>query len=380
LAQSLSRRGHDVHVYSVAATRDERLAPECVFHDVPAGAVGRERASARELHSFARNAARMLEGETFDAVHTRLPSTWVGDVIHVSGVVRARHRDGAGRVRFAMSSLRHPARLPLLLTEHRAVRDSGARLHAESDLVRDDLERYYGVDRSRIAVITPGIDLDEFRVRDRAAARRDLGLPDGLVIVFCGHDFYRKGLDRLIDAVARMRQRCCLVVVGGGPARSFAERADAAGVDARFVGGRLDPARFYAAADMFVLPTRLDMWGVTVLEAMACGVPAIVSGIAGVAAAVANGETGVVLPEPFQLGDLAAALDRLADDSGLRRRLASAARAAVEAHSLDVHANRVEAELAWIAEGRAGSPPGPSDEISGARGGAAGGPRASADA
>ena len=334
-----------MHVYSIAETRDHAAAPDCVFHDVPVTEVTPGRFSLRELRPFARNAAALLERETFDAVYTRLPSTWVGDVVHVPGVFRARHHTNTGRARFAASTLRHPEKRFLLSMERRAVLHEGVRIHAESEIVHADLERYYGIDPSRMALITPGIDLDEFGVGDREAARRELGLPDGLLILFCGHDFERKGLDRLIDAAARMQHPARLVVLGGGPAGPFAARAREAGVEVHFAGGRLDPARYYQAADIFALPTRLDMWGMPVLEAMAAGTPPVVTGSAGVAAAVANGVSGVVLGEPFQIDELASALDRLAGDPALRERLGAAGIAAVRDHSSEVHADRVEQEL-----------------------------------
>jgi glycosyltransferase involved in cell wall biosynthesis len=351
LAESLCRRGHEVHVYSIAETRDDAAAPDCVFHGVPVTGVTPGRFSLEELRPFARNAAALLARERFDAVYTRLPSTWVGDVVHVPGVFRARHHTDTGRVRFAASTLRHPEKRFLLSMERRAVLGAGTRIHAESEIVRADLERYYGIEPSRMVLITPGIDLDEFGVGDREAARRELGLPDGLLILFCGHDFERKGLDRLIDAAARMQHPARLVVVGGGPAAAYEARAREAGVEIHFAGGRPDPARYYQAADIFALPTRLDMWGMPVLEAMAAGTPPVVTGNAGVAAAVADGVTGVVLGEPFRTDELASALDRLAGDPSLRERLGAAGLVAVRDHSSEVHADRVEQELLRVVSG-----------------------------
>ena len=85
LARYLSSRGHDVHVYSDPG--GTRAGPRARLH-LPRRACRRchERQGilgSRELRSFARNAASMLEGAAYDIVHTRAPSTWVGDVLHL---------------------------------------------------------------------------------------------------------------------------------------------------------------------------------------------------------------------------------------------------------------------------------------------------------
>jgi glycosyltransferase involved in cell wall biosynthesis len=349
LVRGLSRRGHEVHVFSTAGTTDERLAPAAVFHDVPVVTVAPGRFVARELGSFAWNAARMLERGSFDAIHTRHPSTWIADVLHVHGVFRARHHEGTGRTRFLASQLRHPGNLSRTLIEWRAIRSSRvARFHVDSQLVCDDLERYYRVDPGQITVLPPGVNLDEFRPGDRETARRELRLPDGFLVLFCGHDFGRKGLDRLIDAIALMREGAHLVVVGGGDAAPYMTRARRLGVDAVFLGSRSDPALAYQAADVFVLPTRVDMWGVTVVEAMACGLPAIVTANAGVATAVREGTTGFVLRDAFDVKELAALLDRVSSDPNLRTRMGSAGVDAARPFSWDVHVTRVEQELSGL--------------------------------
>ena len=361
LASRLSER-HDVHVFSVGALSDPALAPECTFHDVPARGLGSgSGASARELLSYARNAARLLSADRFDVVHTCAPSTWVADILHVPGVMRGESiGQGDPGWRFAAGLARHPRKAARLFLERKALRARFARIHAAAPSVRDDLVRYYHVDPAQIRVVPPAVNLDRFRpTNDRSTARFALGVsdPGRVIVLFCGKDFGRKGLDRAIEAVALGTPVTELVVVGGGPEQSFRALAEQHGVTARvrFLGNRHDTHLLYPGADIFVLPTRTDVWGVTPIEAMACGVPPIVSGAAGSASAIRDGETGIALREPFDVRALRDAIDVLARDADLRRAMGAAGIEAAKAHSEEERGREIEAELVEVASHKARS-------------------------
>ncbi len=97
LARYLSRRDHEVHVFSIASTTLESLAPGCTFHPVPAKHVQHGVWSVRELWSFASAAARQVAREPLDVVHARLPSTWEADVLHLAGAGPRGPRTGPRR-------------------------------------------------------------------------------------------------------------------------------------------------------------------------------------------------------------------------------------------------------------------------------------------
>jgi glycosyltransferase involved in cell wall biosynthesis len=358
LARYLVRRDHDVHVYSIADATDRSVAPGCMFHDVPVrSADSGARASGREQWSFARNARTMLARERYDAVQARTPSTWEADLLTVSGVMRGEAElAGLSRSRYLASTARHPGSSVRLLVERRAIRNPRVqRFNVDAPAVAEHLTRIYGVDPDRITVTTPSVDPDVFRpAEDKRAARAVVGLPadDRFLVLFCGHDFQRKGLDRAIDALAAMRQEGELVVVGESPeAERFRRLAGERGVGERvhFVGGRSDTERFFCAADAFLLPTRVDVWGVTVLEAMASEVPPIVSDAAGAASVVEHGRTGFVLPEPASTEGLRTALDELAASVELRAEMGTAARDVARRHTWDDFGRIVENELTEIA-------------------------------
>lgn len=360
LARYLSGRGHDVHVYSTAVNTERSLAPACTFHNVPVEAIARGSGmSRRELRSFARAAAALLERADYDIVHTRAPSTWVADVLHVPGVQRGEAElEGRGAVRLRLSRLRHPGNQARFAIERRALRNPRVvQFHTDAPIVRDHLVRFYGIDAEKIRVVPPGINPEEFRPGDRHAARELTGLPadERPLVLFCGHDFARKGLDRAIRATAASRLHFELIVVGrNGDQPAFERLAEACSVRDRvhFVGTAPNAFLFYQAADVFVLPTRADIWGVTVLEAMACGIPPIVSDAAGAATAVSHGVDGFILSEPAAPEQLAETLDLVLGDPGLRRAMSPRCRETALRYTWEEHGRTVERELeAIVAQG-----------------------------
>lgn len=373
LARYLAGRGHDVNVYSSATGTDRGLAPDCTFHDVPVRSIaGGSGPSARELRSFARAAAAMLDGAAYDIVHARAPSTWVADVLHLPGIQRGEAElGGYSSARWLASRLRHPGNAARYAIERRAIRNPRvARFHTDAPVVRDHLIRFYGIDEERIRIVPPGINAEEFFPGDRLAARSAVGLPaDGRpLVLFCGHDFQRKGLDRAILAAAASRTRFELVVVGSNAAQHrFEKLAHEHGVRERvhFVGATADSSRFYRAADAFVLPTRADIWGVTVMEAMACGITPIVSDAAGSASAIEHGVDGFVLPEPLDVRRLADTVDRVVGDPELRRALAPRCRDTALRFTWREHGRRVEQDLEEIVAARTRPPSGRASDAAG---------------
>jgi glycosyltransferase involved in cell wall biosynthesis len=358
LARWLSPR-HDVHVFSIGARTDTSLAPECTFHDVHVTRLGDgTQFSGAELLGFARASARMVSSSSFDIVHVCAPSTWVGDVLHVPGVARGEARlQGIGRWRFGVTLARHPGNAMRLFIEKRAFRNEHLRrVHVAAPSVLEDVVAQYGIDRNDVLVVPPAVNLDEFApAADRESARAAAGVrdPDRVVLLFCGSAFARKGLDRAIEVLPSLDFDVELIVVGQGPdQRRFQDLARARGVGecVRFLGARSDAWRLYQAADIFVLPTRADVWGVTPIEAMACGVPPIVSAAAGSSSLIRDGETGIVLPEPFELADLSNAVIRLASDRSLRVVMGRAGIEASKQQSWAQRARAIEADLEAQAE------------------------------
>jgi glycosyltransferase involved in cell wall biosynthesis len=374
LARYLVRAGHEVHVYYHEAGSEVDLVPGACFHSVPASKPSGSRLGL-PLHvaSFAWNATRMLQQDraAYDVVHGRGMSTWEQDIVHVTGVVKAEiARDRAARdddqgLARRFKDLLLPAAAPIVLVRQAIERrifekETPLEIHTDSGMVRDDVLAAYQMDSSRVHAVPPGVSLDEFRPpSDRRAARRDVGFTGNeAVVLFCGHSWKRKGLDRAIRALARMREPATLVVVGDGDVERYEGIARELGVveRVRFAGPRADSWRYFQAADVFVLPTRVDMWGMTIVEAMASGIPPITTTGAGASSVIGDGESGFVLAEPLDIELLASTCDRLVADPTLRERVGHAAAAQARTLTWSEHGRRVEAAMLDAAERRQRGP------------------------
>jgi UDP-glucose:(heptosyl)LPS alpha-1,3-glucosyltransferase len=203
---------------------------------------------------------------------------------------------------------------------------------APSEKVKGELARCY--DRGHGVTVVPHGFPAPRPVPSRVDARRRLGLPqDVFVVLYVGDP--RKGLDRALRAIA-FTERAHLLVVSRS-ARDPSERQGlGAGLGTRlhWAGPLDDPTPAYAAADVLVHPTIYDSFGLVVAEAMAAGLPVVVSRAAGVAELLEHGESAWIL-EPDGGADLGAALQALAADPALRDRLGRGGQARARRRSWD---------------------------------------------
>jgi phosphatidylinositol alpha-1,6-mannosyltransferase len=212
-------------------------------------------------------------------------------------------------------------------------------------------------------IVPPGVDVERFRPlsdAERADARRTFELPvDGRVLLGVSRLVPRKGFDNAIRAVARLRRTdpdVVLAIAGGGRDERRLKRL-AADLDApvRFLGRVAHDhlPRLYGCADVFTMLCR-NRWGgleqegfgIVFVEAAACGVPQVAGDSGGAADAVADGETGLVVRRPDDVGEATAALRRLLDDDTERKAMGEAARRRAESEfSYEVLTARLGAVL-----------------------------------
>jgi UDP-glucose:(heptosyl)LPS alpha-1,3-glucosyltransferase len=220
-----------------------------------------------------------------------------------------------------------------------------------SRMVRDEIRRAFRIAPEKLHVIYNGVDLEHFHPRERerlrGAARAELGCrPRDIVFLHVGSGFARKGLDAAIDALAAAGNEAFWLAVAGRDRdlEKFRQRAKAAGVAKRvhFFGGREDVRPLYAAADCFILASRYDPFPNTALEALAMGLPAIVSSRCGAAEVIEPGVNGWVC-EPDDPPGLAQ-LMRTAGSAIQGEGLAQAVRASAERFGVDDMARQL-AEL-----------------------------------
>ncbi|MDZ7679335.1 MAG: glycosyltransferase [Acidimicrobiales bacterium] len=258
-------------------------------------------------------------------------------------------------------TIKHTLGLPLVATFHTLARvkaDTGdpepqRRVDAESSVIgcsdailanspneAEQLRELYGADPGRIEIVPPGVDHAFFSPGDRRGARAALRLGDHPVLLFVGRVQPLKGLDVAVQALAALRDPSAVLVAVGGPSGSegFAEleRVRAMATDL----GVIDQVRlvepqphhllstYYRAADLTLVPSRSESFGLVALESAACGTPVVAAAVGGLRTLVAHETTGFLVdsrdPEAYAdrartiLGDpeLAASMAaRAADDA-----------------------------------------------------------------
>lgn len=208
-----------------------------------------------------------------------------------------------------------------------------SRLVVTSSSLLDKVASVYPGAAASLRLVTPGID--QLHVvttpEQRGALRRKLQLPEsGNAILFVGNDYRKKGLATLIKALAALPQDSWLAVVGNrGQIAHFRSQAKAAGVQQRvfFLGPLKDINEAYMAADCLAHPTLEDTFAMVVLEAMAHGLPVVVSSAeyCGIAGLLSDKINALVLPEPRDVNALANALRQIILIGPLRLELSAAA-------------------------------------------------------
>ncbi len=179
---------------------------------------------------------------------------------------------------------------------------------AMSRLIRDEMQAA-SVPAERIRLLPHGVDTTRFRPgrpEERAALRARLGLPQGLLAVYSGRLLRGKGLETLVDALAapRVPSDVHVVLVGSGEGQALDATAELKrrvaerGLEARLVfAGRSDRVEDYLrASDLFVFPSLFEALGIALVEAAACGLPAIASRTGGIVDVVEDGLLGPARP------------------------------------------------------------------------------------
>lgn len=347
LCRWLGRLGYEVDVFTrldgdLPAVAP--LGPNARLVRLPAGppAPLPKDAVAQHAAEFVREALAFAarEGRPYDLVHSHywqsaragmaLARGWrVPHVVmfHTLGVVKNRARLGEAEPRRRITAERLAAR--------RADAIVTASRHERDLLVRD-----YGADGGRVVTIPCGIDLEVFAPRNRAEARARFGLPEAVpLLVWVGRLEPLKGVEILIDAFAQVERRDALLWLVGGDEEALAYRQSLE-AQARSLGlhGRIrflgpmphdELPWLYSAADVCVVPSYYESFGLVAVEAMACATPVVASRVGGLAETVVDGVTGYLIPwrcpEPF-----AEKLDVLLANPELRTNFGRAGRRVAE--------------------------------------------------
>ena len=215
------------------------------------------------------------------------------------------------------------------------------RIVAFSGHERDAMARLYGADPSRVMLAPCGVDLTKFRPMDQKEVRRRLGMNGEKVLLYVGRVEPLKGLDLLVETAVQMEAESenlrMMVVGGGGPGEPETDRVRRLAKERQVDGlidfvGRVDHDElplYYNAADVCLVPSYYESFGLVALESMACGTPVVATRVGGLPTLVHHGHTGYLkswrCPEAF-----ANSVEMIISSQRLQESLGNAARRRAE--------------------------------------------------
>ena len=321
LASTLARNGWETHLYGLSWDGEPSAA---FFHKM---SFPRLLPSWVKMILFAFQHKSMVKGKDFDVV-LGFGNTIYMNVYQSHGGV---HRFSTSRKVYSESNsvLRFLKRMLIFLSLKDKVRqwiesapfriEPRPRIIAISEMVRDDMVSFYSADKDAIELVYNGIDTERYNIglreRLRGPLRESLGLKeDDIAFVFISYDLRKKGIAPLIDAAAQLRRSKVggfkLLVVGEKPYPALFRRIADLGLEEMviFAGPTKSPGEYYANCDVLVLPTFYDACSLVVMEAMACGLPAITTTANGASGIITHGRDGYTISHPPDSNELAHAM------------------------------------------------------------------------
>lgn len=233
----------------------------------------------------------------------------------------------------------NPSHLAILLMERKLFSDTPC-IIANSRMVKADVMKHYPVAEEKIHLLYNGVDLQRFNPANKAKwrlqVRHDMALQqDARLLLFVGSGFRRKGLRVLLEAVPLLGSgECHVLVVGKGRAHELKALAARHGIKGRifFMRPQREIEKYYAASDLFVLPTLYDPFSNATLEAMASGLPVVTTRNNGAAELIENGREGFVVNDMLDPQELA---NKIASVLPSAERMGEAARRKAESFSIE---------------------------------------------
>lgn len=281
------------------------------------------------LSEFYNNLKEYIENEKlhYDLIHSHY---WDGGLVgtqmaHDLNIPQVHTSHSLGAIKQATAANKHEFNYKQRINDEKRIFSQCSAIIAESTQEKRDLHELYGVNEDKIHVIFAGVDVNWFYPRgSREEAKRDLGFEDEILILSLGRLDPRKGFDllvksipELISSIKSLGKKINVIISAGNKsaegdlALNKSERKEydkllelrsTLGLEENFeIIPRIDyelVPKWYTAADVFVVPSRYETFGLVIVEAMACGTPVVATNIGGPPDIITNGQEGyTVNPE-----------------------------------------------------------------------------------
>lgn len=300
--------GFEVHVYAEHwDVRDQRI----FFHRVNPLPFPK---SLRLLH-FAVKATREMEKGRYD-VTLGVGNTLSADILQPHGGVhwawfwrslRAYNNPFLWMMKFLGRILSPKQWVSGYIEDAPYKRKTFSKIIAISEMVKQDIMRWYQIPGKQINVVYNGVDIERFHPQNRKyreEIRKRHAIGEELVILFVSNNFRMKGLGILMKTLAEIKKEAHppfkLLVLGRDHPTSYLPFAKKIGIfeEVIFAGSTDEPEKYYGAADLLIHPTFYDACSLTVLEALASGLPVITTSSNGASGILSQGEEGWVIKKP----------------------------------------------------------------------------------
>jgi D-inositol-3-phosphate glycosyltransferase len=372
LSRELGRRGKSVDVFTrfqdTETAQIEEFGQDARVIHLPAGPMAPYDKNKLLFHTeeFACNIDIFAQkhGIRYDLIHGHY---WLSGLVahrlqQMWDVPTVQMFHTLGEMKNSVAKSEHEREIGPRILGEREVMEWSDRIIAATPLERDQMVRFYAADPAKIEIIPAGVDTELFRPRDRAAVRRELGLPDldTPILLFVGRIERLKGLDTLLESVAVVSRTCSgkdlkVLIVGGG-GQSEEENAELRRIvqlhrdlnleeQVEFVGSKPQDMLplYYSAADITIMPSHYESFGLVAVESMASGTPVIASNVGGLSFTVKDGETGFLVPEENHFA-LAEQVHTLLKNPELRLRMGEQA----AEHALQYSWRNIAAQIADV--------------------------------
>ena len=368
LSAELDKRGVTIDIFTRKTKADQPDIVKnglCRIITIPAGPVRSLSTAETFLHleefTYNLNAFAESESTNYDILHShywlsgivaeKLKTLWNTPYIHMFHTL--------GHMKNRIATTPEEKEPEFRLAGEYTIIETSDKLISATPAERIQLMWLYGANPKKIKVIPPGVDLKRFSPVPQLEARNQIGIDEKIpLLVFAGRIEPLKGLDTLLAAIHLLRKQSdddfVLTIVGGsqsqdeleGEMKRLQDLRDDLGLTevVNFIGPRdQDSLRyFYSAADVAIMPSYYESFGLFALEAMACGTPVIASEVGGLAYLIRDGETGFHVPyrEPEAL---AQKIELLLTDKPLRAQMSHQASENAKSYSWEIITDQIVA-------------------------------------